>query len=211
MAVLDAFRTRAAAERVQPIDPAHWVSATVGDLLAESETLGDSPAVVTALTSWMGRRDARQIAAHLDAGMEWRIDADKGLDGVRRALRICRLAQALSVFEDVSADGLNALAWAGVLRGLVRDVSFAAEEAVRRQPQQVNFVDTRGVCRALSGDLQGALADFRKFLADPGWAAVVSPSSQVVRQRRVAWVAALEQGVNPLTEQELAELRRTEE
>jgi hypothetical protein len=77
------------------------------------------------------------------------------------------------------------------------------EKAVTLDPDNKGYQDSRGLARVLTGDLVGALEDFR--------AAVDSSAldySKRVKERRLRWIEALELGNNPLTPEELEELRQ---
>ena len=72
-------------------------------------------------------------------------------------------------------------------------------------PDNKRYQDSRGLARVLTGNLVGALEDFR--------AAVDSGEfdySDDVKGRRLRWIEALESGNNPLTPEELEELRSAE-
>jgi hypothetical protein len=76
---------------------------------------------------------------------------------------------------------------------------------VTLDPDNKRYQDSRGLAKVLTGDLVGALEDFR--------AAVDSGEfdfSEDVKQRRLRWIKALELGNNPLTPEELEELRQAE-
>jgi thioredoxin-like negative regulator of GroEL len=79
------------------------------------------------------------------------------------------------------------------------DVMEACEEAVALSPDNANIRDSRGVARALAGDLDGAIADLLFFVERTG--------SEEARAQRRAWIDALEAGQNPLTLEVLVSLR----
>jgi len=93
----------------------------------------------------------------------------------------------------------NRLCWFGSLNGFAKLVMPACNRAVELEPLGV-FRDSRGVARALAGDLAGAIADFDAIVHNPGF------SPPVIRLR-TEWLNALKQGRNPFTPQQLTSLR----
>jgi hypothetical protein len=81
----------------------------------------------------------------------------------------------------------------------------ACEEAVRIEPQNGSFRDSRGVARALTGNKEGAIEDFKAFIAwadeshEPG-------HSQERRSERTAWIDKLSAGEDPFTREEIEKL-----
>ncbi|NEQ34214.1 MAG: hypothetical protein F6K04_25045 [Leptolyngbya sp. SIO4C5] len=75
---------------------------------------------------------------------------------------------------------------------------FACEKAVSLAPDYGDFIDSRGLARALTGDTQGAIEDFKKFIE---W-----EQGHASGKRRI-WVESLEQGKNPFTPEVLESLR----
>lgn len=99
----------------------------------------------------------------------------------------------------VSSQHLNTLCWEGALWEHAAEVMGACEEAVALAPNDANIRDSRGVARALAGDLDGAIADLLFFVERTG--------SEEARAQREAWIEALKTGQNPLTPEVLASLR----
>ena len=102
----------------------------------------------------------------------------------------------------ISAGTWNAIAWAGATRGQAREVSFAVERAIKLEPGNINYLDTRGLIRALTGDTAGAIEDFKAFVAGAR-----NYPQNMVKQRHL-WLAALVLGKNPFTDEVLAALRQ---
>ena len=88
------------------------------------------------------------------------------------------------------------------MRDYAADVIFAGEKAVTLEPDNGNYKDTRGLARALTGDIEGAKADFQAVL-DSGFL----DSFDEAKQQRQRWLEALQAGNNPFTPEVLAELR----
>jgi WD40 repeat protein len=116
--------------------------------------------------------------------------------------RYAELARGADNADDASV--ANEICWNGSLGGAPREVMPICERAVALAPDDGNGRDSRGVARALLGDRAGALEDFGHFVA---WARRVQPDSPLIAQRE-AWIAALEQGGDPLDAATLAALRK---
>ena len=67
-------------------------------------------------------------------------------------------------------DANNAVCWVGSLDGFAEIVLPACDRAVELAPDDGNARDSRGVARAITGDVQGAIVDFERFVS---WARVV--------------------------------------
>ena len=76
---------------------------------------------------------------------------------------------------------------------------FACEKAIAIEPKNVWAVRTRGLAKALTGDIQGAIADFQVF--------VNGTDSQEYKTQAQDWIKALEAGKNPFTDEVLEELK----
>jgi hypothetical protein len=72
---------------------------------------------------------------------------------------------------------------------------------VRLDPLRTNIRDSRGVARALTGDVSGAIQDFRAYAAD-------AANNANTRSRRRQWADALQAGTSP--QQVFTETIRTE-
>jgi WD40 repeat protein len=114
---------------------------------------------------------------------------------------------------EIDASSLYSLCLAGSLEGLARDVSFACERAATLEPENVDYRDSRGIARAITGNRDGAIEDFR-FVAD--WIAREAEREGVrgagpwddTRKQREEWILALTAGRNPFDEETLRALRR---
>ncbi len=97
--------------------------------------------------------------------------------------------------------GGNNLCWYGSFWGLADVVLPLCERAVEQQPEDPAHLDTRGVARALTGDLAGALADLRvaRKRAGDSWSAEE-------KAKRDGWIASLIEGVNPFAGDGLSRL-----
>ena len=118
---------------------------------------------------------------------------------VQDAIQAYRQAEALNLKDSISASDWNTLCWGGSTYNQAKAVMFACEKAVALASDDGNITDSRGLARALTGDTQGAIADF-KIYAD-------STSNEEEKAQRQAWIAALERGENPFTPEVLESLR----
>ncbi|MBW4608933.1 MAG: pentapeptide repeat-containing protein [Hassallia sp. WJT32-NPBG1] len=124
---------------------------------------------------------------------------------IKEALNAFRQAVSYDLSLKYSAECRNSICWVGSLHGHAKGVLHICERAVSLEPDNKLYQDSRGLARVLTGDLVGALEDFR--------AAVDSSAldySKRVKRRRLRWIEALESGNNPLTPEELEELRKVE-
>jgi WD40 repeat protein len=117
---------------------------------------------------------------------------------------------------DIVPDRLNTLCLSGSLQGYADKVLFACDRMVAQVPESLDFHDSRGLARALTHDYAGAIEDFTFFVEHyapnsyyPSPSSPSMPIDERLAQRR-AWIAALERGENPLTDEVLRELRGEE-
>ncbi|MGD1714326.1 hypothetical protein [Hydrocoleum sp. CS-953] len=76
---------------------------------------------------------------------------------------------------------------------------FACEKAVALSPKDGNIFDSRRLARALTGDIEGAIADFQFYLE---WT-----DDEEKKAQRQEWIKALQAGEKPFTEELLESLR----
>ncbi len=83
----------------------------------------------------------------------------------------------------------------------------ACERAVALAPDDGNVRDSRGLARALAGDLAGALQDFEAYVAwaETSGSGLVPPE---VVDRRLSWIESIRQGSVPFDAVTLETLRR---
>jgi len=101
-----------------------------------------------------------------------------------------------------NANYWDSLCWFGSLSGHAADVVYACEQAVELAPDDGWIRDGRGVARALTGDYDGAIEDFRFYVE---WSQEHDEYEPDGRQRE-EWIAELEAGRNPFDEATLEEL-----
>ncbi len=95
-----------------------------------------------------------------------------------------------------------ALCWYGSLWGYAEDVIGMCDRLVARVPDAVRARDARGVARALTGNLAGAVADFEMVVA--------ASTNERQRAERAEWIRVLRAGRNPVTPEVLERLRSGE-
>ncbi|NJN14006.1 MAG: ribosome assembly protein 4, partial [Richelia sp. RM1_1_1] len=118
---------------------------------------------------------------------------------IKEAITAYQQAQKLDPQVEINADAWDTLCWQGSLQEFAALVMFACEKAVKLAPDDSNIRDSRGLARALTGNYQGAIADFEAFIAE-------TENKESKAQRR-GWVKVLREGKNPFTEEELVKLR----
>ncbi|MEH2453037.1 pentapeptide repeat-containing protein [Nostoc sp.] len=139
-------------------------------------------------------------AVSWDQGISW-IKEGK----IKEAKEAFKQAQ---IFDDSlrnSAQFWNSICWVGCLHGYAKPVLRFGEKAVTLDPDNKIYRDGRGLARVLTGDLVGALEDFQAAV-DSG----ALDYSDYMKRLRLRWIEALKSGNNPLTPEELKELREAE-
>ncbi len=96
----------------------------------------------------------------------------------------------------------NALCWTGSRTGHAAEVLPACDRAVAFTDWEWNYWahDSRGLAKALTGDVEGAIDDFEAFVA--------GTSYDDSRAQRQGWIEALRRGENPFTPEVLRALPR---
>jgi WD40 repeat protein len=102
-----------------------------------------------------------------------------------------------------AARSSNDVCWYGSLNGYAETVMPACDYAVENAPASANYIDSRGLARALTDDTEGAIADFQVFV---DWTRVygVYDDSGILREE---WITQLSAGQNPFDEATLDALR----
>jgi hypothetical protein len=108
---------------------------------------------------------------------------------ITRAIATIDSALALDS-SHVTSEHLNTICWFGSLRNYAAHVISYCERAVRLDPTDTGVRDSRGVARALTGNVAGAIEDFTAYSGD-------STKDNTSRNQRRAWVAALQAGTQP--------------
>jgi hypothetical protein len=95
------------------------------------------------------------------------------------------------------------ICWDGTLEGYAARVLAYCERAVDLAPDDPDVHEYRGLARALTGDLAGAVEDFQfyiDFYVDEG-------GDESLIQERQKWIADLKAGTNPFTYKVINQLR----
>jgi transglutaminase-like putative cysteine protease len=121
----------------------------------------------------------------------------KDIDGAFRVTDGAKLERAPVSF---SASTWNSLCWWASLKGQAQRAMHACDAAVAPDTTVLGTRDSRGLGRALSGDLNGARDDFAYVVAHAAEGAF--------HDMRAAWLSKLRAGQNPFTEDVLNELRK---
>lgn len=118
------------------------------------------------------------------------------------ALTAYRDAQEASPKLTVTASYWTTLCWRGAVWERAADVMFACERAVALEPADASARDNRGLARALTGDIPGAIADFEYVVQQ------LRRPDNSYRPRVEAWISDLRAGRNPFTREVLEGMRR---
>ncbi len=163
-------------------------------------TYDESHSALWLVHQFFGPEKAREVRPLLDAHhnlvTEW---FEVEVADVVRAMDV--LARARAADEHLTVPGWywDRVCWRGAVRQMAAVVINACNEAVRSAPRDPEFRDSRGLARALSGDLEGAIEDFDFFLQE------VTDEERF--NQRSEWTAQLRAGQNPFDEELLRSLR----
>jgi hypothetical protein len=112
-------------------------------------------------------------------------------------------AQNLDSKLEISAFYWNKLGWFGSLHNRATTVLFACNRAVELEKSTKHY-NTRGLARALTGDIIGAIEDFEAANKRNEF------EVEMLEEKRQRWLEALKSGINPFTPEELEALRASE-
>jgi hypothetical protein len=139
--------------------------------------------------------DAVRRVADAEAVVDSLVDA-RAFDAAFRAIERARLARAPVGF---SAGTWNGVCWWGSLYGHARRALAACDAAVAPDTTDLSIRDSRGLARALAGDLPRARDDFEYVVKR-------APAGTFL-DIRAKWLEALRAGNSPFTEEVLNELK----
>jgi WD40 repeat protein/tetratricopeptide (TPR) repeat protein len=105
----------------------------------------------------------------------------------------------------VSGRDWNLMCWYGSLLGHAQEALEFCDRAVASRPEDPNLRDSRGLARALTGNLHGAIEDFQAFVDKYE---VADPEDKKMKSQRQAWIKALSARQNPFTHPVLAGLMK---
>ena len=146
---------------------------------------------------------AREISALslMEKGNEMMTAGDEMItaEAYKKAIASFTKAQALDSELVIPTNTWNTLCWDGSLRGYAQQVLDACTQAVAGAPEDGGIIDSRGLARALTGDFEGAIADFQYFVE---WT-----DDEEARSQRQQWIEALKASENPFTPEVLESLQ----
>jgi hypothetical protein len=173
-------------------------------------------------TNWAGADglyEARNVpealaqAPRFKAAMVLSKGVDEGRRGnVLEAVQAYQDAQEISISLSIGSEDWDLLCWAGALHNQADKVLNASEKATDLNPDCPIYRDTRGLVRALSGDLHGATEDF-EFVVNAlnGNRRYRGRHRELGRgvhtQRRREWLEALRLWQSPFTSEVLELLK----
>jgi tetratricopeptide (TPR) repeat protein len=156
---------------------------------------------------WLNRHLLSDVRAK---ALESLIDAHAYIAEGGRLARAGNISEALQAYQKaqerddrvtITASDWNQLCWNGSLLGHAAEVMAACEQAVALAPDNGGIRDSRGLARALTGDVAGAIDDFEAFVT------VTWIGNERSRAQRQNWIDALRAGRNPFTKELLERLR----
>ncbi len=103
-----------------------------------------------------------------------------------------------AVDVEIPATIWNSICWDGSLYGYSAQVMNACEKAVKIEPYDVDYQDSRGFARAMTGNIQGAIEDFQSYIEQS--------QDDELKPQRQRWIEALRRGENPFTPEEIERL-----
>ena len=147
------------------------------------------------------KTQARQLAAQALV--------EKGIAKVRQgnvteAIALYKQAQEIEPYFEIDAnvvESWNKLCWFGSIYRYAAEVFDYCEKAMifaKDEESKTRYFDSRGLARALTGDIPGAIKDFQTFLDSPGGRA---------KDKRKLWIELLKKGEDPFTDEVLEDLK----
>jgi uncharacterized protein YjbI with pentapeptide repeats len=174
--------------------------ANIGDISSNKNTIWSN---ARGLHKAINRPDTLVLNPQFSAAILLGNGSDLVVSGdVDGAIAAYSEAQTIEPNLKISAFYWNQLGWFGSLHNRATDVLFACEKAVESQKSAVQL-NTRGLARALTGNLTGAIEDFEAVIKSGGL-------NGEMLEKRQCWLEALKSGINPFTPEELEALRASE-
>lgn len=169
-----------------------------GDLTTASQQLGEAQKLDTSLDfDPETRAEKLAVEPYLREGQ--RLAQEGNING---ALRAYQQAESRGLADYISARDWNEICRIGSTFDQAKQAMLACQKAVALAPQDGSIIDSRGLARALTGDISGAIVDFRSFIQ------LTSDADEIAL--RQGWIDALEQRQNPFTPDVLQSLRSVE-
>jgi tetratricopeptide (TPR) repeat protein len=172
------------------------VESALGKAIPKGTAQSQTPPEVSPAFGCAPNAEVRQLAAKTLVAVIGEMLARQG--DIEQAVAAYTEAQTLNPKIDIPATVGNNLCWWGSLWGHAADVMDACETAVALEPKNGIFRDSRGLARALTGNIAGAIEDFQAFV---DWT-----DNEQKRLQRQRWLDALRAGENPFTQEEIERL-----
>ncbi len=169
---------------------------TSGKIIPEGISQSQTTPEVPPALDCASKAEVRQLTAKTWVAVIGEMLARQG--DIEKAVAAYTEAQTLDPTIDIPATVGNNLCWWGSLWGSAADVMDAGETAVALEPENGMFRDSRGLARALTGNIAGAIEDFQAFV---DWT-----DNEQKRLQRQRWLAALRASENPFTQEEIERL-----
>ncbi len=123
---------------------------------------------------------------------------------IEKAAAAIKKAQSLAPDLEIYPVAWNTFCWQGTLRGHAAEVLAACEQAVTLDPSNGNTYDSRGLARALTGDVTGAIEDFTTAIEQ--WSQDGQQEDLILQ--RQTWLTELKAGHNPFDPDTLEALKQ---
>ncbi|MEM7794052.1 MAG: TIR domain-containing protein [Cyanobacteria bacterium P01_C01_bin.118] len=183
------------------------LEAEVNRLIAEGKMLAKQGDIEAAIAQFQAAKIQSPHLAIVPKSLAPRLAAEAQIAQANNALDqkqfleiLTAFNQAKKLYPNVFGDSalLNKLCWQGSLKGAAKTVITICNQAVVAAPQNHRIRDSRGLARALIGDVSGAIADFQFF--------VENTSNDADKRQRQQWIQQLKTGENPFTPKVLESL-----
>jgi tetratricopeptide (TPR) repeat protein len=192
---------------IDPIAEAHRVAAS--ELFQKGSQLATEGKIQEAVAAYEEAKALDPKRSDLDPAMEAHKWVAQGLlQKAKRSAQNGKIQDAIAAFEEAKTLDLTLkrsvqtwamLCWYGSLEGYAAEVLHACEQAVVLAPENGRSRDLRGLARALTDNITGAIEDFQAFVE---WTYDEEDKALVK-----GWIEALREGENPFTDEVLKELR----
>ncbi|MFZ1025259.1 MAG: WD40 repeat domain-containing protein [Limnoraphis robusta] len=120
-------------------------------------------------------------------------------DKFDEAIAAFNQAQEFDSNVKITASDWNKLCWEGSINKQAEKVMFACNKAVELAPENGWIYNSRGLARALTGNVDGAVEDFENFVKLTG--------NEEEKAQRKGWIESLKKGENPFTDEVLQKWR----
>jgi WD40 repeat protein len=114
------------------------------------------------------------------------------------AINVYNQTKTIDPDFQIPDDSWNKLCKNGSLKGSAADVMFVCEKLVSLNPYNLDFRDSRGIARALTGNKKGAVEDFQFVVKET--------TDEKMKSERPGWIKDLNAGKNPFTPEVIKKL-----